>query len=189
MNITYDTIQALDEKYNFYIDFAEGYGEPGYCKSGGKKGVLLSNWNDVPKHIVSALEKQYEIEYSDEWIVDHNRGKCYRAQPDSYDWKPSVIFIDGDFFTRDDAEDDPESYIEILVNDSEMVELFDVDLETYGFTKLNLDSYENGLYGTQDKPRDILKQLLQKHPKGEFIFGRYENEQFRCTFSVYGRNL
>lgn len=191
MELSYDLIQAIANKHNFWFDFAGEYGEPGYDLPEGKKGIVMANWNEVPEHIANAIEKQWEIEWSDEWVVTYYNGesKAYRCSGDSYCWKPSFVILDGEVLGLEEILEDPEPYIETLINDSNKINTFDdISLEELGFELIE-DKFEHGWYGQCDHPADILSKLLEKHPDGEFVFSDLENEQFRSNFSVYGRNL
>lgn len=94
-------MKSVLEAYN--IEYASTYGEPGYSTT--KCGILLANWNDIPKEIAEELEKQCELEWSDEWIIDYDNSRVYRTQPDCYWWQPSFkLFEDGSMLTIHDPE-------------------------------------------------------------------------------------
>jgi len=193
MNLSQEIIERLAEKYS--IEIADDYGEDGYSLEDGKQGIMLSNWNDVPKHVQSRLEKDFELEWNDEWITDYSRNEIYRTSPDSYGWKACYVFFEefnGEILTKKEAEDNcTEEYLQCLVNDPNRADIFDIldkntSEELHGFLPLDLD-FEAGFYGTNDNPAEILEGLLKEDPNGEFIFGDLSVEQFRTTFTVYKR--
>jgi hypothetical protein len=191
MKLTFEIIQKLSEKYGECLSIAHSYGEPGYHTD--KEAILFDDWNKYPSHVMDAIEKQFEIEWLDEWLIDYDNGcKAYRCSPSSYHWKPSYKFIDDcSFVTRDTVNDYAEEYLTQLINNPNDVNTFDnFDPEDYGFEKLNDYPYENGWFdGQNDDPKSVLKKLLDRYPEGEFLFSDFENSQFYSKFSVYGRNL
>ena len=185
MKITQKLLNALMNKYD--IQQIDRYGERGY--STDKQGILFANWNNIPKHVQRALKSDYELEWSDEWYLDYESNSCYRTKPDSYHWKPSVIFINGEAVTIDNVKDDPESYLANLTNDPSTCDIFDLltkdTCSKYGY-ELKQDDLESGFYPqSTDDPKKILAELLKNDPNGEFVFGIIKNEQFRTNFAVF----
>jgi hypothetical protein len=185
MNITRSILEKLSDKYS--IEYVSSYGEPGYSTS--KQAILFSNWNNVPKYVQKKLEQDYELQWSDEWYLDYNSDQAYRTSPDSYCWTPSVIFTENGALTVDQAKDDPESYLESLVNDPTTCDIFGIlkpnSCNKLGY-KLIQDDLESGWYHqSTDDPHKILKELLDHNPKGEYIFGNIRNEQFRTNFAIF----
>lgn len=86
-----DYLRQLERSARSEVDnmgFADGYAEPGYTDP-PKRGVLLANWNSLPKNLDRILERAgYAIEWSDEWTTCDDCNKAVRTQPDGYDWKP-----------------------------------------------------------------------------------------------------
>lgn len=188
MNITTDILIKLAEKYNHGdIDFCTEYGERGYSTS--KPLIVFSNWNRYPKHVTNRIEYYCEVEWSDEWYIDHDRSRAYRTQPDCYDWTPSTAWVHDQIFTVDDANDNPHEWLEWLHNDSQRCDLFNVlnhmTAANLGYELITDDYYEIGHHGTNDDPTKILEELLKQDPKGIFVFGSLRNEQFRSTFKVW----
>ncbi len=182
MTLTHEILTKLFEKY--CIERCSEYGEPGY--STNKKGILFADWNNVKQSTGDRLEKEYQLEWSDEWIID--RDKAYRTRPNCYSWKPSILILDDYTISIDDVEEDPSEYLEYLTNNPNAANCFDIDLSIYGFSLVE-GGFEAGFYGTDDSPAEILKKLLDKYPNGKFIFSDFKPEQFRVCFSVWGKNL
>ena len=115
-------IMEIIEKFeanNWEFSSANSYGEPGY-DLGDKQGIILSNWNDVDQADKDELEKEFELEWSDEWLIDYDDDcKAYRTSSDSYDWTPSFQLDDcGNIWTKSTATDDVEGYLEMIINNS-----------------------------------------------------------------------
>lgn len=185
MRITSKIIEALSNKYT-YIELSDNYGEPGYTLPSGKQGILLANWNKVPKHIGNALEKQFELEWFDEWVIKHSlpHSLAYRSKPNSYSWTPSYIETEYEsIFTRDNAKSDIESYIEMLDHVPSKIDIFDLNWPEYGFTILE-DDYESGWYGQENSPDSILEAIDRLYPNHTVIFCQLSNEQFRSNWKV-----
>jgi hypothetical protein len=134
-SLTLQALRAFCDVNNRQLDFANTFGEPGYTDP--EKCILLADWNDIPKSLQDRLESQgYELEWSDEWYVDHNNGsKAWRTQPDSMCWEPRTRLIDGDILTPDS---DAQEWIQTAVNDEDnaLPSWFDTDeLERIGYGK------------------------------------------------------
>lgn len=185
MEITHDILYALAQKYNYGdIDWASKYGEPGY--STDKKGIVLSNWNKFPKHVTNAIEKQFELEWSDEWIVLHNNGsKCYRTSADSYCWTPSIHYLEsvGDYVP---VEETGEYLEDEYVNTSNKYYPGPEDVLTdAGFEKQDT-IYESGSHpGQTDDPKKVLKQYEDTY---DVVFTLDHQRQFDCRWSVWLRS-
>lgn len=188
--LTFDEIEALSNKYQIWMNVvAEDYGEPGYSLSPDSNGVLLGNWNNCPSHVTHVLEKQFDLEWLDEWTTDRDNQKAYRTQPDSHAWLPYYVEINGDIISGDECEEDPEWYItEYLLNDSDHVlyHNIEIDLTEHGFTLCDGD-YENGWYHKKDVPSEILTKAEKEWPDCDFAFGDCTSEQFRVNFALYRR--
>ena len=179
-------IQALVEKH--CAEYCGKYGEPGYTDP--EQGIIFANWNNVSNLVSDYLEEAgYELEWSDEWIVDHNHNKAYRSQPDSYHWEPSYLISDGgELITPDEA---PIEWIEeCKVSDKAhpircLPSFIDADdIEQAGYRLFNEEAYESGFFpGQDDNPTSIAAALLDRHES--IIFRKTENSQFYCKFSVF----
>lgn len=100
-------------------------------------------------------------EWADEWSVCTLCGNAIRTQPDSYCWKAAYVDLDGEFLCTDCIQDDPDSYLEQVVN--ELRDGTHVDLEEHGFIRVTRDEYlrwGNGLYDHHDdNPRAQIELL------------------------------
>lgn len=215
MEITYKTISKMWQDDRFQsagFDYCAEYGEPGYQRV-GTAGVLLADWwckcgtvlreDGTPElhgfelhypRLFAALEEQgYELEWSDEWVVDHESGKCYRTQGDSYSWQSSILWTDGDFLTPDAGID---AWIEELVNDPHRCMTSTVwtrgDLEGAGFVQWERDdphTYESGWHpGQDDDPEAITQQIrAELGDDVEILFYLDDSGQFDVRFSAWTR--
>jgi hypothetical protein len=186
MGINYGTvIQLWAEKNGAHIEHASEYGEPGY--TGPRTGIVFMNWNDVPKRIQDGLESQgWELEWSDEWHIDHNNGaKAYRTSPDCYSWEPRIMYAEsaGDYLTPDDGL---EAWITECENEwtKALPSWWDeADIAALGWTKTS-DTYESGFHpGQNDKPNEI-SAALKKAGK-QFVFQIGGKGQFDIHFHVW----
>lgn len=176
--------EYLAETHN--AEWGAEYGEPGYANP--EFGVILANWNNVPKGLADWLETVgYALEWSDEWtIVD---GKAYRTQPDCYSWESSLILTDdGEYLTRDDS---PSDILECLAMSDHghpvrcvpsWVSVDSLTSEGYALFKGELES---GMFlGQTDNPEKIARQAFEQGAE-RVIFRKVENSQFYCRFECY----
>ena len=192
MNLQVETIRALLDKYGHGLDdTASEYGEPGYTKEHDNP-ILFANWNDVPRHIMDRIEAQYDIEWSDEWIMAYETGKAYRQSPDCYGWLPSyVILNECEVSGVDEIEKDADlldTYLETIINNPKHCALVSNDcLEKAGFENLN-GRFENGLHpGQNDNPKTILAEWQKKEPEMDFVFANMSAGQFDIHFEIWGK--
>jgi hypothetical protein len=191
MNISAEAIHALIEKRcRGDVDWCSSYGEPGYSDS--ERGIIFANWNKVSQSVQDWLEHHdYSIEWSDEWIIDHETSKAYRTSPTSYGWRPSYVLTeDCEIIGRDEVEsgDQIDAYIDYLLNDAHRADTFDIDWTKHGFRKLNREAYESGFHpGQTDDPRKILRAAQEQFPNDDFLFSIDETGQFDMRFSLWAR--
>ncbi len=91
------------------MGYASAYAERGYAQP--RKGVLMANWNVLPRDLDTLLEKAgYAVEWSDEWSTCDDCNKAIRTQPDGYDWTPSYQLANdgGSILCSECAEDSDE---------------------------------------------------------------------------------
>lgn len=180
-------LQYLQEKH--YAEWCTQYGEPGY--SDPEKGIILANWNNIPKGLSDWLEKcGYSLEWSDEWYIDYNHSKAYRTSPDSYHWEPQIMLPSDacEYITPDDS---PSVWIEAcqITSNGQPIQclpswISNADIEDAGF-KLQQSDFESGNFpGQTDNPEQIAKSLFDA---GAYcvVFRKIENSQFYCKFAVY----
>lgn len=86
-----------------------------------------------------------------------------------------------------------DEYIEMYLadkinNPKEANTLLEEDkLEDLGFEKLNTYPYENGMYGDNDQPSEILEKAKEQYPNMEFLFNiRKIYNPFTTQFDLYG---
>jgi len=183
----------------------EGYAEPGYTDP--QVGIVTGNWNDEEPCILSefvdpdhedtepgeiitpgrALELLgCELEWSDEWDSCHDCMKLVRSQPNSYGWKRAAwVSDDCEVFCHECVKADPSDYIESLVGvDNNGITIEDIDLEKYGFVKLQ-DNLENGWYGGQKADPKVVGKALRKQGIDRYVFVIDSVGQFDLSFSVW----
>ncbi len=184
-------LQRLRDDYTFEFDWAQAYGEPGYTQP--ERGVLLGNWNKVPKRLQNYLEAVgFELEWCDEWTLDFESSpsKAWRTEPNSYHWEPSAAYDnDGGLLTRDQ----PEFWIDEFKVDSVNQPLGmlpswfpDDELDKAGF-KSNEEphAYESGWHpGQTDDPKKVLAAELKKGAL-YVIFRRKETSQFYTKWECW----
>lgn len=175
------------------IDRCEEYGEPGYDLEEGKKAILFADWNPFDKYpnFMEWIEDNYEIEWSDEWMIDHNTGKAYRCVADSYGWEQQFrITEDGELITPDD---DVSEWIDhCKIDDRTMLHtpsalpsfISQEDIEAEGFELIN-DDLQNGWYDRVDDPKQIVDEYLGEYK--EIVFSLNGVGQFSVDFAAYGR--
>ena len=148
----------------------------------------LHAYEDHHPRIWRQMEAQgVEFEWYDEWLVDHEHDKAYRAHADSYSWTPTAIITDwGDLLTPDSPIDE---WIAWALNTPTrcLFPQYADQLEAEGFVKWNADSYESGWHDGQDAdPRKIHEELSERG-HDEVVFVLDYNSQFYSGFSVYTR--
>lgn len=91
-------LDALESR-KFDYEIANSYGERGQHSD---KPILLGNWNELNESELNAVERYFEIEWSDEWIVLYDEDcKAYRTMPNSYSRGLSVTIWNGEFVSFD----------------------------------------------------------------------------------------
>lgn len=172
-------ISRLDE-----IDFYDEYGEPGYELQEGQRGIATGNWNSIdlrfyykdrlhpgsdakdclPERIARILEwAGYELEWDDEWMdIETGDGvKLFRISPDGYDWTPSYVEMEGEFYGKDDIKKDPRDYLSWLTCDHTRANkiLSDEELRANGYVSV-VERMETGFHAHQtDSPKKVAEEL------------------------------
>jgi len=177
------------------IDICSQYGERGYSLSEGKKAILFANWNNMDKYpnFMEWIEDNYEIEWSDEWIIDYDNDKVYRTSPDSYSWQQQFRITEyGELITPDNDVTEWIEYCKVTpenlphtpqcIPDFINVE----DLESEGFELISED-HENGWYGRNDSPTIIADSVFEQTNYTEILFILSNVGQFSINFDVYAR--
>ena len=164
------------------VIFSPGYAEPGYSDT--EKGILVGNWNRFSFRVCELLENYgYTLQWEDEWCECYECGKIMRCAPDSYDWQPVYIFVDGSYLCPEcRSDEDIESMLESKENDfTTAVNDASLNLENYGYVKIA--EYESGHYGQSDEPGKILAEYTGQYPR--LLFQIDDTEQFCIHFSLW----
>jgi hypothetical protein len=100
------------------------------------------------------------------------------------------------FIVCKDCLENNEEYMEMFLSDkidnpkTANTILSEDKLKELGFEKINEDYYENGWYGDNDQPSEILEKAKEKFPEKEFIFNvRKIYNPFTTQFDLYGRDV
>lgn len=83
-----------------------------------------------------------------------------------------------------------EEYIDDLINDYERINtiLSSIELEEYGFKKVNDEEYRNGLYGQCDSPKAILEKYQKEDDEADYLFSEVkEYNPYEIAFDLYKR--
>lgn len=177
-------IEELAAEMGIWIDFYPGNVEPGY----EDQPFVAANWNeDKEERLARACEAEgYGLEWSDEWAACSDCGKGVRFVENSYSWTPSYAFVGDMFLCHKCIREDPEAYVEGLIDDPARanVVLTDEELEEMGWRKA-VDHLENGFYGKEDDPRMWFTHSKEAHPSRMVLFSIEDKEQFRVNFSMW----
>lgn len=185
-------------------DWANEYGEPGYGNWGTPVTmVVLGSWwirDDAGE--LTSVDRRYpricnrleelgiELVWHDEWVVDSENSKAYRANADSHGWTPSyVVTDDGQMLTPDD---DIDTWLEWATNtpsrcltrsfiDGDMPAL----LRERGWV-LHADRFETGFHpGQTDRPQTMFDEVRKTHPTDDVLFTLDGVGQFDAQWSVW----
>lgn len=146
---------------------------------------LLENWLESRGHVLT---------YDDEIITDE-QGRAHWQQPRYYGDMLTFRVFDCWIIAKDEAFADPESYMELLINDESQADTFGLDLDSLGFIKFDVG--ESGWHaGQTDTPEKMLLKLDQKlgpretwESAYEFIFQIDSVGQFDMRFSLWYRPI
>lgn len=186
------------------------YGEPGYHvrEEGGlvvlgdywirtpdtneRSGYRLDSWGDSKHHprFWAQLEAQGVcFEGHDDWVIDWERGKAYRCQPDSYGWTPSFVYDEyGDMLTPDS---DWSEWLAYALNDARKcltdTMVPDARLIEEGFDQFN-GEFASGWYdGQDDDPHEITERIHAAFPGADIVFIIDSVGQFDIHFNAWFR--
>lgn len=151
------------------ITIAERYLEPGYSLPEGSKGILFANWNNYTSEQMDALEEEYEIEWSDEWMVVE--GAALRTEPTDWWWKPSYrVTRDGEVLTVESSVEDwiHEAAAYDTCHDPETIPS-NYELEGTGFKKFSESVPTTGILGDKT-PKEVLVEILALYPNAQVVF-------------------
>ena len=209
-------LRAVLDDYQSHTDYgidnwASDYAEPGYKTP--NSGILFGNWNDKDRYdpetktciVISDLPSRfakiaeyagYAIEWSDEWITCEDCNKAIRTSPDSYSWSPNYVLIhECTILCHECLLDNAEDYLSEMIGESNRVIPESIarriNLEDYGFTQVNEDSYESGFHpGQDDTGPKVIKALTDSGvitDDTEWLFAQDEQSQFYIRFSIWIR--
>lgn len=136
---------------------------------------------------MSRMSDYIELVFSDEYTFCSDCNKVIRTSPTSYGWTPDFWIGDGFIQCKECAKNDPDNYIEYLINNTKAANtlLTHEELTKKGFIKLS-EEYQNGFHeGMNDNPTEIYNRL--KNQYSEIIFNISDVGQFHTTFEVYVR--
>ena len=190
--LTREEVVQILEDHGVITDMALEYGEPGYEEDDGKN-ILFGDWNYISNEVWEWLEEEYNLEWSDEWIVNYNDSVAFRTQPDTYGWSQA-------FFLSEELEPIPikgneEEYIEKggFVNNCHAVveNVSEEKMEELGFTKITQEDHCSGWYSYCEDPCDFIEknipQELIDSGKLEYVFYSEGKGQFSINWSVWVR--
>lgn len=124
--------------------------------------------------------------YSDESFVCDG---CYKLHRNG-DYYANYFIEDGFILCEDCVKEEPETYLETLINEPTRANtlLTGEELEGMGFERVG-GEYENGMYGQVDDPKKILNELIGENPNAEVVFNIVKTyNPFATTFTAYIRN-
>lgn len=185
------TEKLLQELCDDGAEYCGQYGEQGYTNP--KKFIILHNWNNVEQKIQDYFEAiGCELEWNDEWIIDHENDKAYRTSANGYDWQSQIAHTEsGELLTPDSSIEDWIDFCKVEQGDNvtNCLRYFtsDSDIESLGYIKYNENSFESGWHaGQTDDPQKIAKQIFDNVENCEsVVFKLDENSQFYSKFSAF----
>jgi len=130
-----------------------------------------------------------EMGFSDEYDVCYECNRIVRTSPDSYSWTaPFHIFDDGELVCNECIEEDPDDYIEALINNDHKANtvLTTGALEEAKFLNVPTD-FSDGWYGVNASPPNILEAVRECLPDAEFVFHITGVGQFETNFDLWAR--
>ena len=165
-----NTMNLQEEFEKGSITIADRYLEPGYSLPEGSKGILLANWNDYTSEQMEALEEEYEIEWSDEWMVVE--GAALRTEPSDWWWKPSYrVTRDGGVLTREsDVEDWIHEAAAYDISHNPETIPPNYELEGTGFKKFSKSVPTAKVFDNYKTPKEVLVEILTLYPNAQVVF-------------------
>ena len=170
----------------------EGYAEPEYSSEVGL--VATGNWNqvsncnehgDLLRRISTIFENMgIECEWFDEWCNCSYCNKLIRNCPDSYSWKPSFFYFDGEVTCIECLKKDPVEYLKSLEDNSSVANTIDINPSDFGYVLIDGNKQSGWYPGQNDNPDKIAKELREQGIS-RFLFNIKLVGQFDCYWSVY----
>jgi len=186
-----EVVQILEEDQGIITDWALEYGEPGYENNG--KSILFGDWNYISNDVFDWLEEAYNLEWSDEWIVNYNDSVAFRTQPNGWGWMQA-------FFLNEELEPiaiegNEKEYIETgdFINNCHAIvaNVSEEKMEELGFVQISQDDHCSGWYDFCEEPcvfieKNIPQELIDSG-KLEYVFYNEGKGQFSINWSVWVR--
>lgn len=125
-------------------------------------------------------------EYSDETFVCDGCGQLFRMETYGY---ANYFCGDGFILCPECMKEEPETFLETLINNYHNANtlLSKEELEKLGFEQIG-EEYENGWYGQNDDPKEILDKILAEEPDAEVVFDITKTyNPFATRFTTYIR--
>jgi len=175
MKYRYDLIQNWFEKRNLHLDLFP------------KQGIIISNWNKVPKVMHDYLSEEHELYFDDD---GYSCGGCYKWVHRDDD---KMLFEDGSMLCRECVEKDTGPAYEDRIFNAEDKPYRYKALPRWLKIPADFDLFdcgmENGLYAgmndTPEKAVKIAKEQLGTNWDG--IFKVDSSNPFMLEFSLYIR--
>lgn len=180
-------LECLQNKHD--ASFCRYYGEPGYDDP--DFGIIFANCNNISGRIGDYLEAAgFELEWSDEWVIDYNHDKAYRTSPNSYSWQPTAIY-DSDSCDLLTPDSDIFDVIKALQSEytSDEIHLLppwitEDQLTELGFIKQGSERESGWHPGQTADPKETLKELLADSGVLSVVFTGYPS-QFYTTWQAW----
>ena len=125
--------------------------------------------------------------YMDEYNMCSECHRVIRIDENGYGFIPMWIG-DGFCMCEDCVKENPDEYLDYLIDDCEHANLIlnEKELNGHGFYKLNDEHYANGFYGRHDNPVKIYQDIKNEKPDAKIIFSLYQNyNPYEEEFDIY----
>lgn len=129
--------------------------------------------------------------YSDEGFMCSECYKWFHYDISGASGYANYFVGDGYILCPECIKKEPDEYINTLTNDHTHANTIftNQELIDMGYEKLNMYAYENGWYGREDKPEEILKEMQETYPEKDFIFSIKKNyNPWETEFDIFGKD-
>jgi hypothetical protein len=145
--------------------------------------------------VESWLERRGDVLTYDDEVITDKQGRAHWQQPRFFGDMLTFRVLDCWVIAADEAESDPESYLEYLINDESQADTFGLDLDSLGFIRAN--GGESGWHdGQNDTPEKLLRDLERRLGPRDSWSGAYQYVfqidrigQFDMRFSLWYRPI
>lgn len=192
-----DFLAAIDESG---IGRAYEYAEPGYTVPKDHVAALFGNWNtgnsgldlcmalaigpENEEALLKFLDREFILEWNDEWTYCTECGKPVRTEGDSYSWTPSWVVRDNCGFICLHCIDFDDVLPDYIDNPNKAWNFEIVRLYGAGFNPLP-DSWHGGIREFSVDPRKVYAEIKEKNPENSYIFRITDVEQFGVNFEIW----